>query len=212
MSILISIFRALTASLLLVAVAGCGSLGESKKKDAPRGIILTPAPASAKGYYHNMDTAVFENKSIRITISQTQPIKGDASSSKPGLLAALGNAGYLFLRMDIDSLGDKGVIYNPSHTSFLFGPMDYKKPLDYTDLYRIARMLYPDTPPERSTSTLRGAFYDLNTTIRPGGSSSKLLLFRPVKEKTRSAALTLQELYIGTDTIGVTFPFKVSYE
>ena len=207
-----SISRALMAALLLVTAFGCASTG-GPDKDAPlTGVTLTPAPASAKGYYYNRDTAVFENKSIRITIGQTLPIKGGASASSPGFLTILSNAGYLFLRMEIDSLGDKGVMYNTAHTSFLFGPLDYKKPLDYTDLYRIARGLYPETPPERSLSSLRGLFYDLNTSISPGGGASKLLLFRPVSEKTGSATLTLKEIYIGTNTVSVSFPFKVSYE
>jgi hypothetical protein len=63
--------------------------------------------------------------------------------------------------------------------------MEYREPLDYTDLYYIVRRKYVGKAPESELVGLEGKFYDLNITSLPAANTSKFLMFRPFKEKVK---------------------------
>lgn len=91
-------------------------------------------------------------------------------------------------------------MYNTSYTVLTSDALDYKKPLDFTDLYDI-------TGGTGRLASLKGKFYDLNTTIAPGERTSRLLIFRPLSEEAEDAEVVIKDLYIGTKTRDLSFPF-----
>ena len=59
---------------------------------------------------------------------------------------------------------------------------------------------------------LKGRFYDSNEIIRAGKKSKKFLIFTPFTKDGEKAELTFQEVYIGNETIKITFPFLLTEE
>jgi hypothetical protein len=154
---------------------------------------------------------IMNNKDFKVTLRQLRYCCG---ASKENLLNELFEKDYLLIRMTIKNKSKKRITYNPSHTFLLAGKMDYKKPLNYTDLYDILSKKDDGVLPEIKLSRLRGKYYDLNTSVAPGGTVSKLLLFRPmVKNSKRSKViLKMGEIYIGTKTRSMIYLFKVREE
>ncbi|MEE9591867.1 MAG: hypothetical protein V3W26_05075, partial [Thermodesulfobacteriota bacterium] len=48
---------------------------------------------------------------------------------------------------------------------------------------------------------------DLATTVMPGESAAKFLIFGRLQEESNRATLIMDEVYIGTETIALRFPF-----
>ncbi len=159
---------------------------------------LQPAEKGPEGYLKTGLEGVFQNKSLRVAASIIKDTEGG-----PGLIGELLGKKYVVIRLDIENRSSAKVIYNPTHTVLTNDALDYRKPLDYTDLYDIK-----GSSGERELAQLRGRFYDLTVTLLPGERSSRLLIFEPMSKGVKKAELSIKEIYIGTDTIRVSFPFE----
>lgn len=192
----------ITAAIISVA-QGCVPRPEAK-------LFMYPDDKGPEGYSRQAEQGVFENKSIRVSVRKIG--ESDEGLSQE-VIAHLLKKEYLIFRMEIENTSAKyRAIYNPSFTAFTDDAMDYATPIDYTDLYDMAEGVWEKEAKDGekkpfSMDGLKGLFYDLSTTIPPGGKTSKLLIFKPVSKDCKKAALTLSELYIGTETIRVIFPF-----
>ena len=151
--------------------------------------------------------AVYEKDSLKITV---KPATG-ADIAGNALFEKFLSNGYIFLKMDIENKSAKKVTFNPAMSHLLSGVMDYKKPLDYPDLYQILSTPDAAVTPDAELRAIKDRFYDMNTVVKAGDKTSKLLIFRPLdpNSKGNSASFTMQELYVGVDTIVVRFPFTV---
>jgi hypothetical protein len=187
---------------LSLTLLGCG--GPKKPKPIQ---YLKPLNINAAGYtLVDDDTFIFEEKSVKLTlITLRTPDKSDAA-----LIKALIKEGYLIVSMEIvnKTEGEK-IIFNPSMTSLMSNIMGIRKPLDFTSLYQVAMAKEMERTLNRE---LKGAFYDSNEIVHAGRTTKKLLIFLPFDTRTIRAKLTIQEFYIGTDTINLGFPFKMIEE
>ncbi|MBI5599696.1 MAG: hypothetical protein HY890_08195 [Deltaproteobacteria bacterium] len=173
---------------------------------------LYPAAYKQAGYRQSGDSSIFEDKLVRVTV---RPVSECCGSGSDLLLEDLFKDGYVLFRMDMENLSkDLPVVYNPSHTSLFAGSFDYKKPLDYAELYYAVKKKYPAEMPEDRLKALRGKFYDLNTSVAPGGKTSRMLIFYPLEPgiKRGRADLKINELYTGTDVVSITFTFSIKTE
>ena len=152
-----------------------------------------------------------ENKNMKVTVHQ---LRSCCAGKKRTFINELFERDFVLVQMTIKNKSKKRITYNPSHTYLLAGKMDYKKPLNYTDLYDILSMKDDGVLPEIKLSKLRGRYYDLNTSVAPGGRVSKVLIFRKLTKNSNKskAILKMQELYIGTKTRSMTYLFKVGEE
>lgn len=198
------LFRASAFVLIFILAYGCVS------KPAVE-LFMYPDDKGPEGYSRKAEQGVFENKSIRVTVKKIGEPDDEGLSHE--IIALLLKKDYLIFRMEIENTSTKyRVIYNPSFTTFAGDDMSHGTPIDYTDLYDMAEGIWEKEEKDGdkkafSMKGLKGLFYDLSTTIPPGGKTSKLLIFKPVSKDCKKAALTLSEFYIGTDTIRVVFPF-----
>ncbi len=154
---------------------------------------------------------IMEDKNMSVTIHQ---LRSCCNSKKRNLLNELFDNDYVLMRLTIKNKSKKRITYNPSYTFLLAGKMDYKKPLNYTDLYDIVSAKDDGIFPEIKLSRLRGRYYDLNTSIAPGGRESKILIFRRLSKNSKNskALLKMNEIYIGTKTRSISYLFKVMEE
>ncbi|MCK4739083.1 MAG: hypothetical protein KAT46_03965 [Deltaproteobacteria bacterium] len=192
--------------LLIIFALIQGGCGGNKKKE-PLGLyLLKPVPVKNLGLKTKNKKLIFENKEVKVSLKQ----KLSAGNSKgSGFFAVLLKARFILVEMTIESKKKKKIIYNPIHTYLLAGSLDYKKPLDYPDLYMIASSVAGGSPPEAILNSIRGLYYDLNTNLKPGEKKTKYLIFRPFSEKNTKALIVMKEFYVGTDTLALTFPFEM---
>jgi hypothetical protein len=163
---------------------------------------LYPDDKNLTGMYHRegAEEGVFENGSIRVTVRN---VKASECEGIP-LLKNLSDKKYVILSVGIENKSKLKAIYNPSMTVLKDDSMDYKKPLDYTDLYDAA---IGDSGLESGLSAMKGRFYDLALTLQPGEKTTRFLIFEPLSKNAARADLAINEIYLGTDTVSLRFPF-----
>lgn len=172
---------------------------------ASRGALrLLPDDKGPDGYSRGSHAGVFENEHLKVTARQVNPVEFEDG---PAILMDIIRKGYVILNLDIQNKSLVKVLYNPTNTIFTDDALDYRKPLDYTDFYDILK-----ERDEKRISTLKGKFYDLDVTLLPGERSSKFLIFRPLSRGIKKAELTIQEIYIGTETVRISLPFSAKKE
>jgi len=176
---------------VLAAAYGC--------TPTPKTGYLVPDTRGPKGYEVVAGAGVVENEFARLSASQVR--KGEETSP---LLASLLEKNYIIMNLSIENLSDRDLIYKPNLTAIDNDAFDFIRPLDYTDIYGLGDM--------EGLEAIRHRFYDLDTTLRPGQQSKKLLIFRPLSKNVKKAVLRIDDLYIGTDYIRVTIPFVFKAE
>ncbi len=184
----------LISIIVLLVFFGCA---------APKGkAYLFPDGDRLKGMYHKEGTEedVFENNSIRIAVRH---IKASGYEGSP-LLKNLLDKEFVILSASIENRSKLKTIYNPSMTVLTDDSLDYRKPLDYTDLYEAAT---GNSALESGLEAIKGKFYDLALTLQPGEKTSRLLIFEPLSKDAGKAELAMNDIYIGTDTVSLRFPF-----
>lgn len=177
----------------MILIAGCTPVPKSP-------MHLFPDEKGQEGYYRLKDSGVFESKAVKISVSLLE-------KTNPGIdpmVSALLDKDFVVVRMDIVNYSPVRAMYNPAYTALMSDSFDYRKPLDYTDIYDMTANI-PGF--ENGIAKLKGKFYDLNETVNPGEKSSKLLIFKPLSKDIKTAELSIKEVYIGTETIRLTFPF-----
>jgi len=186
--------RTLLSAIVLLVFFGCA---------VPHGrAYLYPDDKNLNGPYHKEGTeeGVFENSSLRVAVRH---VKASECEDSP-LLKDLSDKKYVILSVAIENKSKLKAIYNPSMTVLTDDSMDYKKPLDYTDLYDAA---VGNSGLESGLSEMKGRFYDLNLTLQPGEKTTRFLIFEPLSKNAARADLAINEIYLGTDTLSLRFPF-----
>jgi hypothetical protein len=172
----------------------------------------------AQGYHRTALDGVFEDGVIRVSVRQVT-IEEFKPGDFPQMLNSLIKKGYVLINLEMRNYSGERLIYDPVHTSLTDDSMDFRRPLDYTDLYDIivAEGESGAADPaagsvEKALSPLKGKFYDLAVTLQPGQRVSRLLIFRPLAEGGEKADLTVRDIYVGTKSVDLSFPFDVKTE
>ncbi len=187
------------ATNILISIAiflvlyGCARAGKA---------FLVPDGGRLTGQYHmdGTEEAVFKNDSLRVTVRRIKPSDSEGST----LIKNLSDKKYIILKVGIENNSKFSVIYNPSLTALTDDGLDFLRPLDYTDLYDLT---VADSGLESGLEDMTGKFYDIVLTLQPGEKSTRLIIFEPLSKNTSSAELDMEEIYIGTRTINLRFPF-----
>jgi hypothetical protein len=182
---------------LSLMIIGCGAKhGELES--------LSPTRVAHSNYSVSGNSAIFAAGSLRVIVT---PLSRYTSHNQPSLVKSILNSGHTVFSIAIDNLSDRKLIYNPSFSYVADNRLGYKRPLDFTDLYFIVREMEHGAERMRK---MRGQFYDRNETVQPGKRIEKLLIFPPLEEHSTKATLTMQEVYVGTETMQLTFPFALT--
>lgn len=177
----------------VVILAGCAST----PKGPPRFERAMPDEGLA-GYTALLDGSRYGDGRIDVTV---RPMH--AGDGLDGVFGALAERGYVIFRLAVENTSGARVIFKPSNSVLKTNALDYMRPLDYTDLY-------PVLGAAADISTVKAAFYDLDVTLRPGQVTERLLIFRPVEERSKSATLELRDIYVGLETVDVVFRFEAA--
>ncbi len=179
-----------------VSIIGCANRGEEKGT-----LYLMPAggkaPVTAVG-----ESSVFDTEELRVSLRQVKK-PGEAGSN---MIDGLLETGYIVFWMEIRNDSGELLIYNPSLTALRDSRNGYRKPLDYTALYSIATKRGKDAV-RSLKAEVGGRFYDRNERLSSGGSVTKLLIFKALPGGAKRARVVIKELYVGTATMRIDFPF-----
>ena len=185
----------LQCSLAALFLASCASGPKGPRHFYPSDMALS-------GYAKKETRWVYEDKSVRVLVSPP----GEELAQEGSFAAELAKKGYVLVRVDIENLSGKKIYYNPSLTTLTDDSMSYRKPLDYTDFFEMTR---EDPRMEKRLAAEKNRFYDTAANVPAGSSVSKSLVFAPLSKNAWSAEVQIKDIYIGTDTISLRFPFKV---
>jgi len=183
---------------LFLCLAGCAA------KSEPR--VMFPASAALPYYSTSGKTGIFSNDSLRVTAT---PLKAHNAPGLPLLVRELLKRDHLVFSITIENISDEKVIFNPDFSAATDNRLGFGRPLDHTDLFFLARSMEGK---EELLNGMKGRFYDLTETVPPGGQRDKLLIFKPLEERSTKATLIMQEVYVGNETVQLTFPFVLIKE
>jgi len=183
---------------IFLCLAGCAA------KSEPR--VMLPASAALPYYSTSGKTGIFSNDSLRVTAT---PLKAHDSPGQPLLVQKLLEREHPVFSITIENLSDKKVIFNPDFSAATDNRLGFGRPLDHTDLFFLVRSMEGE---EKLLKGMKGRFYDLTETVPPGGQSDKLLIFKPLEKRSTKATLIMQEVYVGDETVQLTFPFLLIEE
>lgn len=195
----------LIAAIFLASAASCSS-----PPKLPMTSELKPSPPDEDlpGYSVASDEGAYDNAAIRVSARHLKSTDGVYAKGESGFITSLIEGDYVLIRLTIENKtpGSK-IIFNPAYVALMDNAANYKKPLDYTDLYDIVK---ENDETGRTLTGIKGKMFDLTTTIAPGAKTSKLLIFNPFMEDASKAELVIKNIYVGKDTVNVMFPFGVN--
>ncbi len=196
--------KLLAAFVPLIIAVSCSS-----PPKLPMTSELKPSPADEDlpGYSAVADEGVYDNPAMRISARHLKTNDGVYAKGESGFITSLIEGDYVIIRLTIENKtpGSK-IIFNPAYVALMDNAANYKKPLDYTDLYDIVK----DTDETGGSLTgVKGRIFDLTATVAPGAKTSKLLIFSPFMEDASKTELVIKNIYIGKNTVNVMFPFDV---
>lgn len=194
---------------LVLLMCGCA-------KAPPKGPIvfhpsekaMTPEKTKA-GYRLDKRTWIYETKTAIFRVTHISEADGNGAGFPLG--DDLLTNGYVVFKMEMENRSKTAkMLFNPAQAVLVDDAMDYKKPLDYTDFYE---MVSSSDDPESNLklSDVKERFYDLSITVKPGAKISKLLVFGPLEKGITWAELGIKEVYAGTASLRLSFPFVLKY-
>lgn len=198
----------LIVPLLLLVSAGCAGKKEYGYIElVPPEKAATPERMKA-GYVLKGDEWTFNHKLIAVTVAHLN--KGKQTGL--AMIDELVMNNYIVLRMEIENKSPLGkVLFNPSLTVLTDDSNDFRKPLDYTDLYEL--ITSADMPNSQARlKEAKDSFYDMTTTVKPGGKVAKLLVFSPLEKHATKIDLAIKDIYIGTNSLRLSFPFRTRFK
>jgi len=155
--------------------------------------------------YHTVagTTGSIENSDYRIAVKQ---VRADDELGQPKIIDDLLKRRYVILRLVIENHSTSRITFNPARTALTTDTLDYKKPLEYIDFFDLSSGKN-DRIKEREAAEIKGRIYDLTVTVEAGDRTSRMLVFPPLTEGSEKADLLIKDLYVGTDTSEIYFPF-----
>ena len=183
---------------ILACLWGCASTPEEP-------VFLVAAETGPEGYTIKDGAWSFETKQIR---ASGKPLRPEELADEPDVIGILAAKNYIVVRMEIENISPSKLIFNPAYVTLMTDADDYKKTLDYTDIYTI---LAGGEQEGGTNPTLKQPIYDLTLTLGPGDKVSRLLIFSPVDVDAESASLMINNIYVGKSDISITVPL-LKYE
>ena len=184
--------------MLIAILAGCAS-------PAAKGPFhLAPEEINAPNYSSKANEITFSGMGVKLSARQVAAQEANGVSPVlDGLMAKK----FLIIKLKIENHSPtERAIFDPVFVAITDNVLNYSKPLNYSDLYDIVKEADISG---NSLAPLRGRFYDISLTLMPGESSSKYLIFRPISQEADKVVIQLTNIYIGSKTFNVVFPFNL---
>jgi hypothetical protein len=108
--------------------------------------------------------------------------------------------------MDLKNQTEQPVTFHPGNCVMITNKNEQELPLEYSDFYR--KLAYTNVSPEGFLRDWTKVYYDGSHTLNPGESTSKLLAYRPPRDKWKRLMLYISFMQIGHENHSFKFPFS----
>jgi len=167
----------------------------------------------ARGKVVPSDDLAFESAGISLSMRYLDgPARTSALSSVLGREVDLfpersaSSRGYLVFVFEIRSRAVGDLIFEPGQGRLITNKYDVEFPMDYSSLYELLSHQPAGSP---SLEEVRKAVYSEATTIRPGGSIRKLLVFQgPKEDRWKTLQVRIGALHLTDGDVDTSFKFR----
>ena len=197
----------LLAACALALLCGCAA---QKKPQGP--LLLHPVPPAAEGYALTQGAIVFTAPGFTVSARpwDYRLVAAElARSGEPNPFgkdeAATGK--FLFVRLRFENRSTKALVFNPMLATLSSGGEAPIVPVENADL-----MAFADENLEVAEALariFRRLSFDLTATVPAGGTLERYLVFPSLKEARKEIALRLDDLWLGSSSFDLLFPFEV---
>jgi len=199
-----------TRILLAAVVAGILFAGCAGRVKGP--VLLHPLPPEKEGYTLTKGALVFDSSVFRVTARPVDWRVVESELNQEGAFSPFGtkkgsHSPFVFFSLLIENLSDQPLYFSTFRSSVASSRSPLNLPLDLSDLY----IIYEGAPDlERRALAFKETCYDGAVTVSSGESIERYLVFEPPSgKKARNVELVLDEIFIGTDSFQLRFPFEV---
>jgi hypothetical protein len=173
--------------------------GPRVKKAVPAEGRTAPSRYTLRGL--TVEVEFLEPEARARFIRTLDPAAGDPFASPPGRPET-----YHAVRLTFENVSAADVTFQPGNVLLITDPGEQQRPLDLTDLYRIAAGAAAGDP-EGAMERAARLIYDSSTTIPRGRTASRLVVFGPLPRKWKEIRLLFSFLQIGVETHTLSFTF-----
>lgn len=194
--------RAVLAILLIGIISGTASTAVAGEKRYRFSFHPVPAPntfvlgkrvvISSKGLtisLKQLDKPPFAN---RFPVFQTDP-----------------DIHFFYFEFTLRNRTGSQVEINPIFFAAVTDTPEYRKPMNYDELYRLLNSFHQ---PDEFERVLQENLTDFFSPIMDGEEKTGILVFRNFKEKAKECVIKLDAMAIAGEPLGFTFPYKLEWE
>lgn len=164
-------------------------------------LLLHPVPPQAERYVLSQGALVFEGHGFRVT---ARPVDWRVAAKDFDREAA-DLADFVFFSLRFENSTNQSIFFNPVRATIYTQKRDFSLSLDLADIYAMNR---EDPGLEATMKHFRDISYDGSVTVRPGKSEERYLVFPVPKGKLKTIELTLDDLFVGSESFDVAFLFE----
>ncbi len=191
------------AALILTVLMFCfASISFSKEKR----YIFTFHPVAAPNTFVLGKRVVVSSHGLTISLEQLD--KPPFAGQFP-IFQTEPDVHFFYFRLTIRNRTGSQVEINPIFFAAVTDTPEYRKPLNYDELYRILKNFHD---PSEFEDILQKSLPDFFSPIMNGEEKSGILIFRNFREKSKECLIKLDAMSIAGEPIAFTFPYTLTWE
>ncbi|NOY24218.1 MAG: hypothetical protein GXO70_12005 [Acidobacteria bacterium] len=140
-----------------------------------------------------------------VTVSLEQVHKPDFAN-KFEIFQAEPDIYFFYFKITIRNRSGQPLEVNPIFFSALDDRREFRKPLNYDQLYRMLGKIYQES---EFKDILEKGLLDFHSPLRNGDKINAILIFRNFKEKGKECIIKLDAMSIGGKPLAFRFPYKL---
>ncbi len=113
---------------------------------------------------------------------------------------------FFYFRITIRNRSGQPLEVNPIFFSALNDRREFRKPLNYDQLYRMLEKMYPES---EFAKLLQKKLLDFCSPLSNGAEKTAILIFRNFREKAKECIIKLDAMSVGGKPLAFRFPYKL---
>lgn len=146
---------------------------------------------------------VISSKGVTVSLEQ---VKKPDFADKFEIFQAEPDIFFFYFKITVRNRSGQPLEVNPIFFSALNDRREFRKPLNYDELYRILGKMYQES---EFKAILEEGLLDFHSPIQNGDKIGAILIFRNFKEKGKECVIKLDAMSIGGKPLAFKFPYKL---
>ncbi|MCK5878445.1 MAG: hypothetical protein KAH24_01605 [Holophagae bacterium] len=146
---------------------------------------------------------VISSKGVTVSLEQ---VKKPDFANKFEIFQAEPDIFFFYFKITIRNRSGQPLEVNPIFFSALNDRREFRKPLNYDELYRMLGKMYQES---QFKPIIEKELLDFYSPLRNGTEKSAILIFRNFKEKGKECVIKLDAMSVGGKPLAFQFPYKL---